>query len=216
MRARSSAQILTFFAQNQWITTLPAASFVDGASYIHDTFGQSAPPCVASTSPTFGSVATTPFVVSAAAVAEIKARQLMVRSMGPLYRDEGLRALAVSCIAPTMCRWLLFTVAAACSSAIPAKPLQAVVTPAAPTPDAPEPAPVASALGSACPCRGDLSCLPLPGGYCGSSCDTACDGSCVETGRAGEVCMKACSSDADCRTDEGYVCDLEWRACSVP
>jgi hypothetical protein len=27
--------------QNQWMTTLPAASFADGASYSHCSFGQS-------------------------------------------------------------------------------------------------------------------------------------------------------------------------------
>jgi hypothetical protein len=60
-------------------------------------------------------------------------------------------------------------------------------------------------------------CAPLPGGYCASLCGvtgTACDGTCVETVRAGEVCMKRCDADADCRTNEGYVC--EQHACTLP
>jgi len=28
--------------------------------------------------------------------------------------------------------------------------------------------------------------------------------------------MASCTSDADCRRDEGYVCDLDWHACSLP
>ena len=52
---------LTLAWQNQWITTLPAASFADGASYSHCIFGQSTPPLWLSVSPTFGSVATGPF-----------------------------------------------------------------------------------------------------------------------------------------------------------
>jgi hypothetical protein len=45
---------------------------------------------------------------------------------------------------------------------------------------------------------------------------TACDGACVETGRGGEVCAKRCATDADCRADEGYVCDAQWKACLIP
>jgi hypothetical protein len=36
------------------------------------------------------------------------------------------------------------------------------------------------------------------------------------TGRAGELCLRTCATDRDCRTDEGYVCDPTWRACLVP
>ncbi len=43
-----------------------------------------------------------------------------------------------------------------------------------------------------------------------------CDGACVETGRLGELCAKRCTSDADCRADEGYVCDAAWHACLLP
>lgn len=43
-----------------------------------------------------------------------------------------------------------------------------------------------------------------------------CDGTCVELGRIGDVCAKPCTADADCRVDEGYVCDRQWRACLIP
>jgi hypothetical protein len=61
--------------------------------------------------------------------------------------------------------------------------------------------------------------MPAPGGYCTSPCGltgSACDGTCVATARAGELCMKSCTADAECRTDEGYLCDLQWKACIVP
>ena len=44
----------------------------------------------------------------------------------------------------------------------------------------------------------------------------ACDASCVETGRIGELCMKSCTKDTDCRAAEGYTCDPVWHACSLP
>jgi hypothetical protein len=59
----------------------------------------------------------------------------------------------------------------------------------------------------------------LPGGYCTAPCGaagSACDGACVETPRMGELCMKPCAADAECRTQEGYVCDPQWHACSLP
>ncbi len=62
--------------------------------------------------------------------------------------------------------------------------------------------------------------MPAPGGYCASVCGvagTACpDGTCVETSRAGELCMKGCTRDADCRAAEGYLCDPVWKACILP
>jgi len=90
------------------------------------------------------------------------------------------------------------------------------------TPDAPPPPPPApGARGAACSaehaCADGLSCAPLPGGYCGSLCGVgACDGTCVETASGGELCLKRCTHDADCRADEGYVCDPEWHACALP
>ena len=59
----------------------------------------------------------------------------------------------------------------------------------------------------------------MPGGYCTSACGATggpCDGACVESVRAGELCMKACTSDGDCRREEGYVCDPQWHACTLP
>jgi hypothetical protein len=53
------------------------------------------------------------------------------------------------------------------------------------------------------------------GGYCMSAGCTACDGACVGTAR-GELCMAACTRDADCRANEGYVCDPAWKACVMP
>lgn len=38
----------------------------------------------------------------------------------------------------------------------------------------------------------------------------------METGRLGPICMASCTTDADCRGDEGYVCDRDWHACSLP
>jgi hypothetical protein len=41
-------------------------------------------------------------------------------------------------------------------------------------------------------------------------------GSCVPTPTMGELCMKRCDSDAQCRAQEGYVCDALWHACALP
>jgi hypothetical protein len=108
----------------------------------------------------------------------------------------------------------------------------------APAPNPPRPRPVdaraldaavdaaavAPALGGACSkaraCDGDRMCFPLPGGYCTSFCGLTggpCeDGACVETPRAGELCLARCGSDADCRVAEGYLCDPQWNACMIP
>ena len=100
-----------------------------------------------------------------------------------------------------------------------------MITPRFPPVDAAPPdSPVASARGGRCSetvaCAAGLECTPsptLPGGYCASSCgDSECDGACVATARAGELCAARCTSDADCRADEGYVCDPAWHACLVP
>ncbi|HEY3805775.1 MAG TPA: sialidase family protein [Kofleriaceae bacterium] len=80
-------------------------------------------------------------------------------------------------------------------------------------------APVPPARGARCSgsCRDGLSCLAsLPGGYCTSACGSSCDGSCVETPALGELCLAACTRDADCRARDGYTCDPVWHACSLP
>lgn len=38
----------------------------------------------------------------------------------------------------------------------------------------------------------------------------------MPTSRAGALCLKGCTADADCRSDEGYVCDPQWHACFLP
>lgn len=58
-----------------------------------------------------------------------------------------------------------------------------------------------------------------PGGYCASPCGVTgreCEGACVATAHAGEVCAAHCGNDNDCRVGEGYLCDLQWHACIVP
>ncbi|MEO8553815.1 MAG: hypothetical protein ABI678_27770, partial [Kofleriaceae bacterium] len=109
----------------------------------------------------------------------------------------------------------LFTLLVACSGA-PATIVN--VTP--PRSDAraidappPSPGPRGGACTSDTSCAPALVCLGLPGGYCASTCD-ACDGTCVDTGKLGPICLAACTSDRDCRTDEGYLCDRG--ACSLP
>ena len=59
----------------------------------------------------------------------------------------------------------------------------------------------------------------MPGGYCTAQCGVGdCpDGSvCVPTGRMGDLCAAACTTDADCRADQGYVCDPGRKACLLP
>jgi hypothetical protein len=84
-------------------------------------------------------------------------------------------------------------------------------------------APLASSRGGACSeslaCAPGLDCLATslhtPGGYCASTC-TGCDGTCAPMTRFGAVCLQRCSTDADCRVGEAYVCDATWRACVTP
>ena len=114
-----------------------------------------------------------------------------------------------------MPRPFLVILLAACSGSAP-------VQPAPPAPPPPT-APALAARGQACSreagCAAGLLCGPLPGGYCASFCGdvgTACDGACVETGTAGEMCLAKCTSDDQCRKAEGYVCDPQWKACMLP
>ncbi|MCW5807612.1 MAG: exo-alpha-sialidase [Deltaproteobacteria bacterium] len=101
-----------------------------------------------------------------------------------------------------------------------AAPDAAPITPAV---DAEPAAPAALPIGASCkpgnPCGPDRTCGPMPGGYCMSFCGAAggpCDGACVPTWRAGEVCLARCGDDNNCRTNEGYVCDPVWKACTLP
>ena len=60
-------------------------------------------------------------------------------------------------------------------------------------------------------CMGILSCLDGPGGYCGR---TSCDGGCAEGTRCGNwdgslACLLECINDGDCRSVEGYRCQVE-------
>lgn len=68
-------------------------------------------------------------------------------------------------------------------------------------------------------CPAGALCAPMPGGYCTAQCGVSdCpDGSvCVPTGRMGDLCAAACTTDADCRADQGYVCDPGRKACLLP
>jgi hypothetical protein len=75
------------------------------------------------------------------------------------------------------------------------------------------------ARGGACqvlPCADGLTCGPLPQGYCMSDCAHCDDGTCVDTWQFGASCLATCTSDRECRADEGYVCDPAWHACMLP
>jgi hypothetical protein len=86
-------------------------------------------------------------------------------------------------------------------------------------------APGSPGAGAACQrdeaCAAGAACLAWTAGYCAVACDAdrACPGAtaaCVPTPRLGAVCARACASDGDCRTDDGYVCDRVWHACLLP
>jgi hypothetical protein len=107
----------------------------------------------------------------------------------------------------------------------PAVPAPPPAPPAPPTAEAAPAPPPPGVLGAACKadhpfsqgdCAAGLMCGPGPGGYCLSLCALApsCDGTCAESGKAGEVCLKNCASAADCR--EGFVCDDAWKVCTLP
>jgi hypothetical protein len=80
-------------------------------------------------------------------------------------------------------------------------------------------APATLDVGSACAgtCEGGL-CFPGPGGYCTASCGNSaalvCPGgsACISTLRAGDLCLKSCAAQADCRA--GYACDPVWKVCA--
>lgn len=58
----------------------------------------------------------------------------------------------------------------------------------------------------------------MPGGYCASTCE-GCDATCVETRGVtppAAYCLAACTDDAACRVDEGYLCDPAFHACVLP
>lgn len=77
-----------------------------------------------------------------------------------------------------------------------------------------------AACGERARCEDGLACLGFPGGYCGAATCDACDGGvCVETRAPAPVarrCLAACATDAECRVDEGYVCDPGFKACVLP
>lgn len=63
--------------------------------------------------------------------------------------------------------------------------------------------------------------MPAPGGYCTSPCGATgapcpAGSTCLPSVRGGEMCARSCASDADCRADQGYVCDPGRKACSLP
>ncbi len=70
-------------------------------------------------------------------------------------------------------------------------------------------------------CAAGAFCAPFPGGYCTHPCGatgTPCEAgsTCVPTVRGGEMCARSCTSDADCRADQGYACDPGRKACGLP
>ncbi|MBA2541795.1 MAG: exo-alpha-sialidase, partial [Deltaproteobacteria bacterium] len=88
------------------------------------------------------------------------------------------------------------------------------------TPDAAIPSIVGAPCDDAHACGPELECdRTLPGGSCSTRCTpagAACGtGTCVEQ-PAIDVCRAACRTTADCRADEGYVCDPVWRGCTLP
>jgi hypothetical protein len=118
----------------------------------------------------------------------------------------------------------MLAVAACSGSPAPQLPAHRPPPPPVAGPDAPPEPPPLAVRGAACSldvaCAEGMRCLPTPGGSCGSFCgvtgDPCSDGVCVETGRAGELCLRGCTRDDECRVDEGYVCDPQWKACMVP
>jgi len=69
-------------------------------------------------------------------------------------------------------------------------------------------------------CETGLMCGFGPGGYCTAFCttDDDCpgDATCTSTVRAGRLCMARCATNADCREDQGWLCNPDWRTCFLP
>jgi hypothetical protein len=82
-------------------------------------------------------------------------------------------------------------------------------------------------VGDPCSTSGDCSGVPgsgrmcltdvfgmmtMPGGYCSADCTSDSDcgslGDCVDFFGYGSYCLRTCSSPPDCRTSEGYTCDM--------
>jgi|GEM_PF-3102758 len=60
-------------------------------------------------------------------------------------------------------------------------------------------------------CQASILAFALPGGYCSAKCSglgsCGTDAECIMLITEG-LCVKRCSSNTDCRTEEGYKCDL--------
>ena len=85
------------------------------------------------------------------------------------------------------------------------------------TPDAAVPVIVGAACNDHPRCGPGLTCdATMPGGACVASCSgagTPCaNGVCVEYPKA-DLCRASCTTNADCRADEGYACDPVWKGC---
>jgi len=70
----------------------------------------------------------------------------------------------------------------------------------------------AAIAGLAPRCLAELAVISLPGGYCTAPCPSAgscgAGAECVDIFSLARYCMKRCSTVAECRGGEGYVCDV--------
>jgi hypothetical protein len=67
-------------------------------------------------------------------------------------------------------------------------------------------------------CGAGLLCAPMPGGYCAAPCgpEVCPSGSaCVDLERGGEMCLRQCRQDSDCRKQDGYRCDGAAHVCAA-
>lgn len=89
-----------------------------------------------------------------------------------------------------------------------------------PVPKAPPPPPPAQ-LGEACKadgggqgnCASGLTCDTVGGGsFCASACPCGAGAVCAVSPDVPEMCMKACTSDGDCKS--GLKCNSDWGACA--